>query len=74
MDKDLITFLVPLGIGGALAGFMFYFYRLDFLRERSNTKILIQVLQENVGAMTSVAEAVREMRIFCHRNSDRRDA
>jgi hypothetical protein len=35
-DLELIKAFSPLGVGGLLAGMIFVFYRLDFLREREN--------------------------------------
>ena len=69
IDFEGIKGLVPLGIGGVLAGMMFFFYRQDFLRERSNHRAelerqerredrLLQALERNAAAYERLAVTI----------------
>jgi hypothetical protein len=60
--ETLVRFLAPLGVGGVLAGFIFYFYRRDITSlvgalkdERSE---LLKIVRGNAEAMTKIEAAI----------------
>ncbi len=58
--------LPSLGVGGMLAGIMFFFYRTDRqASEKSLSKItenFLQVIQDNTKAMTSVVDVINKLK------------
>lgn len=66
--EDLIARLkdfASLGVGGALAAMMFYFYRQAFLRERTEKTqeraVLVDVVTKNAEANTGLKDAVQAL-------------
>ena len=73
---EMATFLVPFGVGGALAAFIFYFYRKDLMNDlglaKEDREILLKTMTRNTEAITEFREAVRrntetldDMKSFC---------
>jgi hypothetical protein len=58
VDADFTKWLVTLGVGGILAGFMFMFYRKDVKQYtelwKMSTDILMQVVKENTASNTKL--------------------
>lgn len=58
MDPASLEFLAPLGVGGILAGVIFWFYRKDANAWQESWKgqsvILVQVVKENTAAITAL--------------------
>ena len=56
--NELLQLLAPLGIGGALAGVMFYWHRQDRAQwleaERGRTDLLIRVVQDNTAVVAKL--------------------
>ncbi len=58
--------LPSLGVGGMLAGIMFFFYRTD--RQASEQRLskitenFLQVIQDNTKAMTSVVDVINKLK------------
>lgn len=54
MDQETYKWLGSLGVGGLLAGMMFFYYRKDALQWqdawRGQSQILIQMVKENTAA------------------------
>ena len=62
MDLELVKWLGTLGVGGALAAFMFYFYRQDVRtytdQWRGQSDQLISVVKENTSTATHLIVAI----------------
>ena len=60
---EIIQALAPLGIGGVLAGFIFYFYRLDRTESRDSYKAMAEsfrsIVQDNTKAVTELTTLLR---------------
>lgn len=54
MDPELVNILTPLGIGGVLAAFMFYFYRKDMKENADRLKEVIDANNSREGAWKEV--------------------
>lgn len=58
-----IQALAPLGVGGAMAAFIFYVYHRDNSRrvesEREDRKVLLAVVERNMKASDHLAEEIR---------------
>ena len=72
IDPGSLQALAPLGVGGLLAGMMFFFYRQDFLRERMSAHAererlqhredrLLQVIEKNAAAYERLAVTLEHM-------------
>ena len=64
--------MAPLGVGGLLAGVMFFFYRQDFLRERAGAEMerkrlehredrLLQIIEKNAAAYERLATTMEHI-------------
>lgn len=69
-EPDLLRFLSSLGVGGAIAGLLFFFYRRDV---RSYTELwkqmseqLLHVVKENTAAFAQNTEVIKSL----HRRLD----
>lgn len=65
MDVELLKYLSGLGVGGALAAFMFTAYRKD-MREftaqwKGQTEMLMAVVRENTMAFTRNTDVVQSL-------------
>lgn len=71
MDVEFLKWLATLGVGGVLAGFIFYFYRTDiksFTEQwQGQTKLLMEVVKENTAAITANTTTIQAL----HRRDDR---
>lgn len=60
MEEILKDIIAPLGVGGSLAAFMFYFYRKDVERYtnqwRGQSEMFASVVKENTIAITKLTE------------------
>jgi hypothetical protein len=56
MDTELAKLLSSMGVGGALAAFIFYFYRRDSLRWGSAME---DIVKENTQAVTELTAFLR---------------
>jgi hypothetical protein len=65
MDSEVVKWFASLGVGGVLAGILFFFYRKDvrFYMEqwKGYTDKLIEVVTENTRANTELRDAVRAL-------------
>jgi hypothetical protein len=63
MEMEFTQFMVQLGVGGALAGMLFWFYRRDVQRITDHwnrqSDHLMQVVISNTSASTQHAEVLR---------------
>jgi hypothetical protein len=73
MEPDLLQIASTLGVGGAIAGLIFYFYRKDALLHadfwRGQSEMLINVVTANTAAITRMIVVVDAL----HRRLDRSD-
>lgn len=78
LDQEFIRFLLQLGVGGVIAGILFFFYRkdvrqfTDLWREQAKlnseqTAAMIAVVKENTIAFTQNTEIARSL----HKRIDR---
>lgn len=62
VDAEFTKWLVTLGVGGVLAGFMFVFYRKDVKQYtdlwRSTAEILMGVIKENTASNTRLISLI----------------
>lgn len=62
--ESIIRFLAPLGVGGSLAAFIFYFYRRDLTNglriSKEDRDIALHALMNNTTALTEVRDSLRE--------------
>lgn len=64
--EDLIKILAPLGVGGILAGFIFYFYRQDREDSRIQYASLASdfkdVIKSNTSALQGNTDVIRDLK------------
>jgi len=62
---EMAQFFATLGVGGALAGMMFYFYRQDVQRLteqwKGQSEMLALLVKENTSANTTLTETIRAL-------------
>jgi len=72
-DQEFLKYLVQLGVGGAIAGLMFAFYRKDVRAYtelwKAQSEILIAVVKENSANTATNTEVLKSL----HRRIDRLD-
>lgn len=60
-QMEFTKWLITLGVGGVLAGFMFMFYRKDVKQYtelwKTNTEMLMRVIQENTASQVKNSES-----------------
>lgn len=65
MDMEFVKQISTLGVGGAIAGLLFLFYRKDVAlytaQWRGQSEQLIQVVKENTVAITTNTEVTKSM-------------
>lgn len=70
MNTDLFQWFTTLGVGGILAGGMFYFYRKDVKTYtdlwKGQSEMLLEVVKENTVAFTKLTEVINAL----HKRSD----
>lgn len=70
MDAELGQWATTLGVGGALAAFMFMFYRKDILNvvnsQKEQISVLMSVVKENTVAITANTKTIEAL----HRRMD----
>jgi hypothetical protein len=63
-DVETLKWFVSLGVGGILAGMMFFFYRKDAAQWqaawRGQSEMLVQVVKENTAAVTALIEKLED--------------
>ncbi len=73
VDAEFTKWLVTLGVGGVLAGFMFTFYRKDVKQYtelwKTTSEQLIQVIKENTASNTKLISMLESI----ERNSIRKE-
>jgi hypothetical protein len=73
MDMEMAKWLSGLGVGGALAGFIFAAYRKDVRVYtdlwKGQTEMLVQVVKENTAAVAALTVKIMES----ERREDRRE-
>ncbi len=74
MDTEFTKWLVTLGVGGVLAGFMFMFYRKDVKQYtelwRISTDQLIGVIRENTASNTKLIQLIESQERNMVRKAD----
>lgn len=65
MDTEFLRYLATLGVGGVLAGFIFWFYRKDAAEHtkawQGQSEVLIRVVQENTVAITALQQTTASL-------------
>lgn len=73
MAETLLS-LPGLGIGGALAAFIFFFYRKDVLKriddERGRNDLLVTVVRENTASNAKIVTLIENIERNSFRKSD----
>lgn len=73
VDAEFTKWLITLGVGGILAGFMFIFYRKDIRQYtelwKTSTEQLMEVVKENTVSITKLISLIENQ----ERNTIRRD-
>lgn len=76
-DSEFVKFLMTLGVGGILAGMMFFFYRRDVQNItqlwKTQTEMLVTVVSENTKsnlAVTQSNEQIAAMLTTLHQRLD----
>lgn len=74
---EFTQWLVTLGVGGILAGFMFVFYRKDVKQYtelwKSTSEMLITAMKDNTAAMTKLVILIESMERNHFRKDDIKD-
>lgn len=74
MDIEFTKWLITLGVGGVLAGFMFVFYRKDVKQYTELWKVtaeqMVGVVKENTASNTKLIALIEEERRNMMRKSD----
>jgi len=64
-DTEFAKFLATLGVGGVLAGVMFFFYRRDMQAHaevlRAERNVLIEVVKENTSSNTKLVTVIEAL-------------
>lgn len=64
-DPEFVKYLSTLGVGGAIAGLLFMFYRKDVKtftdQWKGQTEMTMRVLQDNTAAITANTEVMRSV-------------
>lgn len=71
--EELLKVLTPLGIGGILAGFMFWFYRQDRLGCKDREKMIIDVMENTAETQQKIASGIDNMTMMLSRIMDTHD-
>lgn len=62
MDQEFVKFLASLGVGGALAGFIYFYQRQDARRHgeewKGQAQLLAGLVANNTTAMVKCVEAI----------------
>lgn len=62
LDGELAKWMASLGVGGVIAGFIFYFYRRDFIRERDDARInqdrILMIAENTAVALTKLGAGI----------------
>ena len=65
MDTDFIKWLATLGVGGVLAGVMFFWYRKDILQRNTDCENredqLIEVIKTNSASHEKLAMSIQSL-------------
>ena len=65
MDAETLKYLASLGVGGILAGMMFFVYRKDMKVNaeawRGQADMLMVVVKENTAAITALIQLVQRI-------------
>lgn len=74
MDAEFVKWLLTLGVGGVLAGFMFTFYRKDIRQYtelwRSTAEHLTTIVKENTASNTKLVAMIENQERNSIRKSD----
>ena len=74
MAPEFVKWLVTLGVGGVLAGFMFMFYRKDIKQYtelwKTATDMLMLTVKENTASNTKLISMLESMERSAIRRSD----
>ena len=79
-NEEFVRFLLQLGLGGAMAGLLFFFYRKDVRSytdlwqaqakiNEAQTSLLLQIVKDNTAATVTNTEVLRAL----HRRVDQLD-
>jgi hypothetical protein len=64
LDLDTLKWLASLGVGGVLAGFIFFVYRKDAIAWQAawkgQSEMMLQVVKENTAAITALTGRLKE--------------
>lgn len=64
-DTEFAKWLITLGVGGVLAGFIFIFYRKDMKMYsqlwQDNTSILVNLVKDQIATNTKLISAVEAL-------------
>jgi hypothetical protein len=75
-DGEFAQWLLTLGVGGVLAGFMFFFYRKDVRQYtdlwKDQSSVLIGVVKENTASNTKLISMIDTLQRDLWTNHDRR--
>lgn len=73
-DVDFAKWLITLGVGGVLAGFMFVFYRKDIKQYtelwKTTTDVLINIVKDNTTSNTRLIALLENQERNMIRKSD----
>lgn len=74
VNSEFLQWLVTLGVGGVLAGFMFVFYRKDIKQYtelwKATTDILVQTVKENTASNQKLITMIESQERNAIRKSD----
>lgn len=74
---ELFKVVAPLGVGGVLAGVIFWFYHREFVRkvgtEREDRQQLIGVVAQNARVGETMAHAIRGLTAAVEKANDARE-
>ena len=64
---EMFKFAATLGVGGVLAGLIFWFYRKDSIAHadawQGQSEALLQVVKDNTAAMTALQQTISALRL-----------
>lgn len=73
-ESEFVKWLITLGVGGVLAGFMFAFYRKDIKQYtelwKASSDVLMQIVKENTASNTKLISMLEALERNTIRKSD----
>ena len=61
METEITKWFATLGVGGAIGGIIFWFYRMDRLRCEKNHEVMLQLIERTAIANEKMAQRLEQV-------------